>query len=289
MPSFLTSLFHQSKQPVSNKRTHTRHIYRRLVSTAVATIAAAATITAPPANAIDFGRLLFNGLRAIQLSNISERQEIELGRDINNQLVRSGEFQIETNPQLVNRVNRIGRRLVPHTDRPDLPFTIQVVRDNSINAFATTGGFVYITTGTLRAADNEAQIASVLAHEMAHITERHVVEQMRRSTLAQAGAQALGVDNSALAALGVELGIRRPRSRAAEYEADAEGLDILAQAGYDPNAMPQFLSKLLGASSPPAFVSTHPHTEDRIERLNAMIAQRFPNQSQRATRVEVLR
>ena len=220
---------------------------------------------------LDFGRLLLHGVRAVQFSNLSDQQEVQLGQDINRQMLESGQFRLSHDREAIALVNRIGDRLVPYSDRPDLPFTFQVVQDESINAFATAGGYVYITTGALRAADNRAQVASVLAHEMAHITERHVVERMQRSTFAQAGAQAVGLDDNALAAIAVELGVQRPHSREAEFEADQRGLMILVNAGYNPRAMPAFMSKLLGAGAPPQFLSTHPHTEDRIARLNTLI------------------
>ncbi|MGK7913016.1 MAG: M48 family metallopeptidase [Synechococcus sp.] len=253
-----------------------RSISFRLKAGTVAVAAAVVLTLFSPvvARAFDWGGLLQGGFRAIQLSNLSESDEVKLGRDINRQLLESGELRLANNPRLTRRINRIGRRLVSVSDRPDLPFTFQVVQDGGINAFATAGGYVYITTGAIAAADSNAQIASVLAHEIAHITESHVVKQMQRMTFAQAGAQLLGVDDNVLVATGVELGFRRPRSREAEYEADAEGLKILTRAGYDPNAMTQFMTKLLGNGAPPQFLSTHPHTEERIERLEDKIERR---------------
>ncbi len=232
------------------------------------------TLSSPFAvQAFDWGGLLQGGFRAIQLSNLSEDDEVKLGRDINRQLLESGELRLANNPRLTRRINRMGRRLVKVSDRPNLPFTFQVVQDDAINAFATAGGYVYITTGAIAAADTNSQLASVLAHEIAHITESHVVQQVQRMTFAQAGAQLLGVDDNVLVATGVELGFRRPRSRQAEYEADAKGLEILTRAGYNPRGMTQFMQKLLGNGAPPQFISTHPHTEERIERLEDAIAQ----------------
>lgn len=268
----------------------------RLYSAPIAVASAFAltvSIAATPVGAFDVEGLLLNGFRALQLSNLSDSQEVRLGQDINQQLLRSGEIELANNPQLSRYINRVGQKLVRFSDRPNLPFTFQVVADRSINAFATAGGFVYITTGAIDAANGEAEIASVLAHEIAHITQSHVVEQMQRTTFAQTGAQLLGVDNNVLVATGVEFGLRRPRSREAEYEADAKGLQILIDAGYNPYAMPQFMSKLLGNGAPPQFLSTHPHTEERIERLNATIAdrnlaQQSPSRSPQSTRVQVV-
>ena len=253
---------------------------------ATSALTCSVALTAPTARAFDLGGLLQNGFRAIQLYNLSDNQEVELGRDINQQLLRSGEIKLANNPQLSQRINRIGQQLVRVSDRPDLPFTFQVVADNSLNAFATAGGFVYITTGAIAAAETDAQVASVLAHEIAHITESHVVEQMQQTTFAQAGARLLGVDDNLLVATGVELGLRRPRSREAEYEADAKGLQLMTRAGYDPRAMTKFMSKLLGNGAPPQFLSTHPHTEERIKRIQRMISEQTLVQRSQSIQVQ---
>lgn len=227
--------------------------------------------TPQSAQAISFLDLLFRGVQVFQLSNLSDQQEVELGKQINQQLI-SSQIQVSDNRQLNRYVDRIGQRLVPNSDRADIPYTFQVVDDDSINAFATMGGFVYIHTGLMAAAENEAELASVVAHEIGHIVERHAVEQMKERAIAQGVLSATGLDESNAVQIGVELAVNRPNSRKDELEADAKGLATLTKAGYAPIGMITFMEKLLQqGGSPPSFLSTHPATSDRIEALQAQI------------------
>lgn len=245
-----------------------RRLFYPLISVAVALGITATSL--PPAQAISVFDLIRQGVQVIQLSNISDKQEVELGRQINQQLV-SSEVKLYRNRDVNNYVNEIGQRLARTSDRPNLPFTFQVVEDDAVNAFATAGGFVYVNTGLIERADNEAELASVIAHEIGHITGRHLVEQMRRSAIAQGVSQAAGLDRNAAVQIGVELALRRPRSRQAELQADRSGLRNLARAGYAQSAMVSFMKKLLGSSSPPEFLSTHPATSERIAALQRQI------------------
>jgi predicted Zn-dependent protease len=225
-----------------------------------------------PALAVDLSQVLLKGVQILQISNLSESQEVALGRQIDQQLQQSGNLRFSRDPAVIGWVNQIGQRLVPLSDRPQLPFTFQVVEDEDINAFATMGGFVYITTGAIQAAEQEAQIAAVLAHEISHITEKHGLRQLQQAATTQAGAQILGLNQSDIAAVALELVVRRPQSRENEFAADEKGLWILYRAGYDPRALPTFLTKLLNRGHSPEILSTHPATPERIARLNQMIA-----------------
>lgn len=212
--------------------------------------------------------LLIRGVQIIQLSNISDSQEVQLGKQINQQLV-SSEVRLYRNSAVNRYVNQIGQRLVPHSDRRGIPYTFQVVDDNGINAFATMGGFVYVNTGLLRLADNEAQLASVIAHEIGHIASRHAIDQMRQTAIASGVASVAGLDRSTAVQIGVDLALRRPNSRGDEFEADQRGLANSRRAGYAPSATIAFMEKLLQSNgrSVPTFLSTHPATRDRITRL----------------------
>jgi beta-barrel assembly-enhancing protease len=130
--------------------------------------------------AISLFDLLNQGIQIFQLSNISDREEIQLGKEINQHLVNS-DIKLYRNQNVNRYVNQIGQWLAKNSTRPDIPYTFQVVQDESVNAFATMGGYVYVTTGLLKAADNEAQLASVIAHEIGHIASRHSIEQMRET------------------------------------------------------------------------------------------------------------
>ena len=224
--------------------------------------------------AVPWLELLLRGAQVVQLYNISDEEEVQLGRQINQQLISSGQIQLYRNQKINNYVNQIGQRLATNSSRPNIPYTFQVVQDDSINAFATAGGYVYVTTGLLRAADNEAQLASVLAHEIGHIASRHSIEQMRQTAITRGLASAAGLDRNIAVQLGVELALQRPRSREDEYEADHRGIQTLARAGYDQRAMIAFLQKLRNQPTPPTFLSTHPAPDDRIAALRREISRR---------------
>ncbi|ERN42315.1 peptidase family M48 [Rubidibacter lacunae KORDI 51-2] len=215
--------------------------------------------------------LVNGGVQAIQMSSLSDEQEIALGRQIDQQ-VRS-QVRLSRDRRLVNYVNRIGQRLVPYSERPDIPYSFRVVEDPAINAFATMGGFIYVNTGLIAAAQNEAELASVVAHEIAHVADRHAVKQMREAAIASGVATTAGVNTNQLVGIGVELALRRPHSRRHEYEADKMGLVNLARAGYAPEAMVSFMQTLLATqgNGGPAFLSTHPLTRDRVARLAAAV------------------
>jgi len=101
-----------------------------------------------PSQALPWFDLLIRGVQVIQLSNISDKQEVQIGRQINQQLV-SREIRLYRNREINDYVNQIGQRLVKNSDRPDIPYTFQVVNDKGINAFATMGGFVYVNAGLM--------------------------------------------------------------------------------------------------------------------------------------------
>jgi len=221
--------------------------------------------------ALPWGDLIFRGIQVIQLSNLSDQQEVEIGRQINTQLT-SQQVRILQSPEITRYVDQIGQRLVAQSSRPNIPYTFQVVNDRSVNAFATMGGFVYVNRGLLLLADNEAELASVMAHEIGHITGRHAVEQMRKTAIASGLVGAAGLDRNVAANIGVELAFKRPNSRKDEFQADSLGLATLQRAGYAQSAMVSFMNKLLQSrGSVQTFLSTHPATEERITRLRQAI------------------
>ena len=233
---------------------------------------------AQTSRAISWLDLIRSGAQIYQLSSISDKEEIKLGRDINQELIRSGQARIYRNPQITRYVNRIGQRLAQHSQRPNIPYTFQVVDDNNVNAFATMGGYVYIHTGLMETAENEAELASVIGHEIGHIVGRHAIEQMRETAIAQGLLSTAGLDSSQAVQIGIDLALRRPNSRGDELEADRFGLDNLKKSGYAPSAMVSFMEKLLQqGSSVPSILSTHPATSERIKRLQENIDPKTAN------------
>ncbi len=233
-----------------------------------------ATPTASQASIFD---LIFQGIRYVQLGNLSDQDEVNLGTQIDSQLKAQGVRVYNNNSAITAYVNEIGQRLAASSDRPNLPYRFQVVADDSVNAFATTGGYVYIQTGLIKAAANEAELAGVMAHEIGHIGGRHTINQMRQAALASGVAGALEVQQDALVNLGVQLALQLPNSREAEYDADRRGFNTLGRAGYDPRGFITFMQKLEGGSTA-EFLSTHPNPGNRISNLQNMnSAGTYPN------------
>jgi predicted Zn-dependent protease len=247
----------------------------------VGLLSSALLVSATPSYAIGWQDLVRGAVQYYSVSNISPQQEVTLGQQINKQLVASSEVKLNNDPNLNALVQRVGQRVAQASDRPNLPYTFQVAQDKSINAFATLGGFVYVTTGLLQSTGgDEAELAGVLAHEVGHISARHSIQQMKQAALAQTGSALLGVDQSTLVNIGVGL-VSRSYSREDEYEADRLGIHTLARAGYPADALPRFLRKLYSSNSTPEFLSTHPGPQNRVARLEQMIqAEGLPTSGQ---------
>ncbi len=218
----------------------------------------------------DIIRVIPSGLQVIQLASLSDKQEVEIGKQMNAQTI-TRQFRLYRGAELNQYVNQIGQRLAAQSGRTQIPYTYQIVEDKSVNAFATMGGFVYITTGLMKTADNEAQLASVIGHETGHIVRRHLVNQLKEEATLQGIATLAKVNSNTIVNLGTTLALSRPHSRTAEYEADQTGINMMGKAGYAQSAAPAFMSKLLNQASTPTFLSTHPATADRVARLKQSV------------------
>jgi predicted Zn-dependent protease len=226
-------------------------------------------LATPAASQASIFDLIFQGIRYVQLGNLSDQDEVNLGIQIDRQLKAQGVRVYNRNSGINAYINDIGQRLAATSDRPNLPYTFQVVDDDSINAFATAGGFVYIQTGLIKAAANESELAGVMAHEIGHITGRHAINQMRQDALTSGITGALEVRQDDLVNLGVQLALQLPNSREAEYDADRRGFQNLGRAGYDTNGFITFMQKLEGGATA-EFLSTHPNPGNRVSNLQAM-------------------
>lgn len=252
----------------TNYRLWRRRWFYPLISVVVA--ASVCLSTPLPGRAFDLLPLLLQGVQIVQLSSMSSSQEVDIGKQINQEL-QSGDVRISRNTAAIRYVEQIGQRLIPFSDRPNIPYTFQVVEDDGVNAFATLGGFVYVNTGLLKTAANEAELASVIAHEMGHIGGKHVVKEMKQKALESGLLTAAGLDRNTAVQIGVQVARNLPRSRENEFDADKRGLKTLTRAGYSQDAMVSFMQKLLKKGSGPAFLSTHPATGDRINALQRQI------------------
>jgi beta-barrel assembly-enhancing protease len=193
-------------------------------------------------------------------------------------------------PVITEYVNRIGQTLVRNSDA-QVPFTIKVIDSDEVNAFALPGGFFYVNSGLILAADEESELAGVMAHEIAHVAARHATRQMTRGNWANIGTIPLifvggGIGYAVRSAAGLALPMSfLAFSRNFESEADYLGLQYMYKAGYDPNAFVQFFEKLQAREKKKpgtlakAF-STHPQTPDRISKSQEEISKILPARPQ---------
>lgn len=208
---------------------------------------------------------------------ISPQQEIAIGRQARPQFEQ--EFGgLHPDESLQQYVQEVGTELAQNTDRADLPWEFRVLSSDNVNAFALPGGFIYITEGLLRRLDNEAQLAAVLGHEVAHVAHRHSVQQLQRAQLVQGGtalASIFGASPEIANVTQLVAGLALMKySRDQEKEADLSGLKYLAREGYEPTAMlrvMQTLAEASGGEAPPEFLSSHPAPENREEYLSRQI------------------
>jgi predicted Zn-dependent protease len=219
-----------------------------------------------------------------QIDFYSFDKEAALGRQLAAEVDRSSKFV--TDPVVTEYVNRVGQNIVLHSD-VKTPVTIKVIDSNEVNAFTLPGGYLYINRGVIEAADSEAELAGVIAHETGHVAARHGVEQASKADLINYGSIPLiflgGFGGFAIrqaAGLAIPLGFLK-YSRGQEGEADRLGAQYMWSAGYDPQAMISFFEKLesMEKKKPGTMAkvfSTHPMTSDRIKDVNKLVV-RFPD------------
>ena len=210
----------------------------------------------------------------------SVRQEMQLGKESAEKVDKA--YPFVTNPQVMRYINELGRRLasLAPNNNSEYAWTFKVINSSDINAFALPGGYVYLNRGAIEAAENEAQIAGVMAHESGHVVMRHGTHEASQALLAQAPLAILesilgreGSLTAQLAEMGVD-SILLKNSRSAESQADQVGAYILYQAGYDPHALGQFF-EIVQKKYPQRtiqFISDHPNPENRIKNIDSEIA-----------------
>ncbi len=208
-------------------------------------------------------------------------QDVQLGKEAAAQINK--ELPVVQNEALTSYVTRIASKVWTRPEAGKYPYSIRVVNDKSINAFALPGGPMFVHTGLILAADNEAQIAGVFAHEISHVALRHGTNQASKSSLLQLPAALAGgaVGNGSilgqLAQMGIGLGANSlllKYSRGAEHDADLLGTRMMAGAGYDPIEMARFFEKLKGeggTSKAMQFFSDHPDPGNRVKSVEEEI------------------
>jgi predicted Zn-dependent protease len=222
-----------------------------------------------------------------QIQFYSIEREVAFGRQMAAEFDRTA--KLVNDPVILEYVNRVAQNIVLNSDAK-VPFTIKVVDANEVNAFALPGGFLYVNRGLVEAAENEAELAGVLAHEIAHVAARHGMEQASKGELVNYASIPLiflggwaGMILQNVAGLAVPLTFLK-FSRGAEKEADRLGAQYMWAAGYDPHAMISFFEKLQEKEKKKPgtlakIFSSHPINGDRIVEVQNLVA-RFPDRGE---------
>jgi len=215
---------------------------------------------------------------------VPEGTELELGATTYRDVL--SESRLSTDTKEVNRIRSIGQRIAEVTGRGDYEWEFNLIEDDEVvNAFCLPGGKVAVYTGIMKLASTDAELATVIGHEIAHAIARHGAERMTQLLLVELGGMALDValkektqktkELSRIAyGVGTQLLYVFPYSRTHEFEADHLGLIYMAKAGNDPHAAVDFWKKMheeFSDKEPPEFLSTHPSSEKRIEKLEEML------------------
>ena len=218
----------------------------------------------------------------------SIESEIRMGKEYATQIEAS--LKMVTDPTINEYVNRVGQNLVRNSDAK-VPFTIKVVDSDVINAMALPGGFFYVNSGLILAADNEAELAGVMAHEIAHVAARHTTRQLTRYQFINYASLPLifvggGIGLAAREAAGIGIPMTFLKfSRGFEAEADYLGIQYMYKAGYDPNEFVNFFEKIQAQEkkkpgSMARVFTDHPQTPDRITKSQEEIATILPAKEQ---------
>ncbi len=248
----------------------------RVIAALVMLCGAAASLAGCTVNPAT-GRQSFTGF-------LSPASEADIGRQHHGEILEAFGGAYE-DPELARYVASVGQLLASTSERASLAFTFTVLDTPIVNALALPGGYVYVTRGLLALADNEAELASVLAHEIGHVAARHTAERYSQAVLANIGLIGVGIATGGAFADALGTGAAaylQGYSRDQEYEADILGVRYLARAGYQPAAMSSFLAALAAADRLDAelagrpeaaaafdIMSSHPRTADRVGRAVA--------------------
>ncbi|MAM85920.1 M48 family metalloprotease [Allohahella sp. A8] len=224
---------------------------------------------------------------SILTTDVAEDEEVAIGREIAGRLL--GAAPLVSDADLQRYVNRIGKWVALQSERPGLEWTFGVIESDSINAFASPGGYIFITKGLYALLNNESELAGVLGHEIGHVIRRHHLELLNQSKLIDTGSKILSdkvrdrtqvVDN--LIGNGAEI-LARGLDKDAEYEADLIGVVLASRAGYDAYGLPVVLQEIghssKGHEGGGLMYKTHPLPDDRLAQLDEF-APRFPDQGQ---------
>lgn len=215
----------------------------------------------------------------------SKEEEIALGREITGSLL--GAAPLVKDAALQQYVNKVGRWVASQSERSDLPWKFGVIDSADLNAFAAPGGYVLVTKGLYQKLQNEAQLASVLGHEIAHVVKKHQLKVLQKQQVVSAGSDwlkdKLGKKNKlADKAIGTGAEISaRGLDKEAEFEADRMGMVLAARAGYDAFSLGEVLQIMAQTNQSDSSVAllfkTHPHPDERLAKLGDAVGSKLDN------------
>lgn len=239
-------------------------------------------------NNIDIGRILRSAQNVKEvLLDFNEEQEISIGQTVTSNLL--GAAPLLQNAKMQTYVNQVGRWVAAHSERPALPWTFAVLDVPEINAFAAPGGYITITRGLLQKMHGEAELAAVLAHEIAHVVQKHHLHAIRKLAGVNLTSELinLGIEKKKnadpillrLAASGTELYVRGGLDKADEFEADRMAVVLVARAGYEAYGMPAVLQAMQSINPADPSIAmlfrTHPSLNERLAALELSIPANF--------------
>lgn len=211
------------------------------------------------------------------------KAEIVFGRMLAARIL--GKYNYYDNAKLNEYVNKVGKGLAQFANRPEIEFRFAVIDTDIVNAFATPGGYIFVTKGALAKMEDEAELAAVLSHEIAHITERHIVKELNIKgtdvSPASGFAQVLGGGGGAMRAVftqmvdkAAEILFEKGLKKQDEFDADRDATITTFNAGYDPTALDRYLKKISNAGKyTKSLTDTHPSFEERIKNVEQILAE----------------
>ena len=246
---------------------------------------------------LDVGKIKSLVTNASQLREVDEKQEVEIGSGVASNLLGAAPLMPDAHVQ--KYVNQVGRWVAQQSERPNLDWHFGVLESNDVNAFATPGGYVFITKGLLLNMKSEAELAGVLAHEIGHVLKKHHLKAIQKNAQVGLLADALSIATQSskntealnkIAGVGTEL-YARGLDKEDEFEADRIGVVLAARAGYDPYGLPLVLQTLANINPQDSALAlmfkTHPAPTARLEALDKTMPvnlDKYATQPQLATR-----
>lgn len=230
----------------------------------------------------DFRQRLNQGQESFSADD-DVKAEIVFGRVLAARIL--GKYAYYENAKLNEYVNKIGKGLAQFSERPEIEFHFAVIDTSAVNAFAAPGGYIFVTKGALMKMDDEAELAAVLAHEIAHVTLRHIVKELNikgtETSPVSGFAQVLGGGSGAARTIftqavdqAADILFKKGLKKQDEYDADRVATLLITNAGYDPTALERYLKKIsTDAKDTVTLLDTHPSFADRIRNVDNVLAE----------------